>query len=329
MHIGILDDYTRVVPELKCLAKMSGHRVSVWHDREHDVGRLAERLKDVDALIPIRERTRITGELIARLPNLKIVTLTGPSLHVDVEACTRHGVLFCNGRPGQTYGTAELTWGLALAAMRRIPQEVARLKAGSWQGSTGTVLHGRTLGILGYGRIGRIVAGYGRAFGMEVLVWSRESGRAAAAADGHEVARSQRALFQQSDVLSLHVKLVPETKGLVTAADLAAMKPTSVLVNTSRSGLIEPGALVAALEAGRPGSAAVDVYDREPIFGAEDPLLHLDNAVCTPHLGFVERDGLESYFSAQFDRILAFAACNPIDVQNPEVLDRPFRRAAG
>jgi D-3-phosphoglycerate dehydrogenase len=222
------------------------------------------------------------------------------------------------GKP--SYATAELTWGLVIAAMRRIPQEMARLKAGQWQSSVGTGLRGRTLGILGFGRIGGAVAGYGRAFGMNVVAWGREGSLQRARSEGYAAAPTREAFFEQCDVISLHVRLTPDTRGLVTAEDLARMKPTALIVNTSRAGLIAPGALVEALQRGRPGMAAVDVYEEEPVLGANHPLLHMDNVVCTPHLGYVERDGYESAFSSTFDQILAFAAGKPINVVNPDAL---------
>jgi D-3-phosphoglycerate dehydrogenase len=283
---------------------------------------LAERLKDTEALVLIRERTPIRAPLIERLPKLKIVSQRSVYPHIDVDALTKRGILLCSDmHPGKpSYATAELTWGLVIAAMRRIPQEMARLQAGQWQSTVGMGLRGRTLGILGYGRIGGAVAGYGRAFGMHVVAWGREGSLQRARADGHAAAPSREAFFEQCDVISLHVRLTPETRGLVTSEDLARMKPTALLVNTSRAGLIAPGALVDALKKGRPGMAAIDVYEEEPVLGASHPLLHMDNVVCTPHLGYVERDGYESQFSSTFDQILAFAAGKPVNVVNPQAL---------
>lgn len=325
MNIAILDDYLGVVPTLSSFAefsKLDRHRVTVWNDHTRDVETLAERLRDADALILLRERTPVTEELLDRLPRLKLITQNGPYPHVDVAACTRRGVLVCSGKPRPSSATAELTWGLIIAAMRRIPQEMARLKSGGWQGALGMGLRGRALGIFGYGTIGRQVAGFGRAFGMRVLVWSREKGLAAARADGHEVARNQEALFEEADVLSLHVRLVAETRGVVRASDLARMKPPALFVNTSRAALVEEGALVRALRAGRPGAAAVDVYEQEPLVDRGHPLLNMDNVVCTPHLGYVERDQLDRYFADQFARVLAFERGEPADVVNPEALAR-------
>jgi len=325
VNVAILDDYLDVVPTLASFAGFSTlgrHRVTVWKDHVTEVEALAQRLHDTDALVLLRERTPVTAALIERLPRLKIITQNGPYPHVDVAACTRHGVLLCAGKPRPSSATAELTWGLIIAAMRRIPQEMARLKRGAWQGTLGTGLRGRALGVYGYGTIGRQVAGFGRAFGMQVLVWSREKGLAAARADGFEAARSQAALFEEADVVSLHVRLVAETRGIVTAADLGRMKPTALFVNTSRAALVEEGALVRALRAGRPGAAAVDVYEQEPLVDRDHPLLNMDNVVCTPHLGYVERDQLERYFGDQFARVLAFERGEPVDAVNPEVIEK-------
>jgi D-3-phosphoglycerate dehydrogenase len=239
-----------------------------------------------------------------------------------VDACTKRGIVLCSDlHPGEpSYATAELAWGLIISALRRIPQEMTALRSGRWQSSIGTALRGSTLGILGYGRIGAVMARYAKAFDMRVLAWGQQRSAERARADGHEFAASKEALFERSDVLTLHVRLIPSTRGLVTAADLARMKPTALLVNTSRAGLIEPGALAAALKAGRPGLAAIDVYEEEPVLNAGHPLLNLDNVVCTPHLGYVERGGYERIFSAAFDQILAFASGKPINVINPQAL---------
>jgi D-3-phosphoglycerate dehydrogenase len=323
MNIAILDDYQDTIRTLACFGKVAGHRVTIWNDHTKDVDVLAARLEDAEALTLLRERTPIRAPLLERLDKLRIISQVSVYPHVDVEACTRRGVILSSymapGRP--SYATAELTWGLIVAALRRIPQEMAALRAGKWQGyPIGTGLRGKALGIYGYGRIGAVVAGYGKAFGMNVLAWGRESSIRRAREDGYAVASSQAALFEESDVLSLHVRLVDATRGLVTAADLARMRPTALLVNTSRAGLIAPGALEAALRAGRPGMAAVDVYEEEPALAGRDPLLAMDNVVCTPHLGYVERDGLETMFSTIFDQILAYASGAPINVVNPEAL---------
>ncbi len=322
MKISILDDYQDAVRTLKCFPKLAGHDVTIWNDHTKDTDTLAQRLKDTEALVLIRERTPVRAPLIERLPKLKLISQSSVYPHIDVDACTKRGIVLCSDlHPGApSYATAELAWGLIIAALRRIPQEMAALKSGRWQSSIGTALRGATLGILGYGRIGAVTARYARAFEMKVLAWGRERSAERARADGHAFAASKEALFEQSDVLTLHVRLIPATRGLVTAADLARMKPTALLVNTSRAGLIEPGALVAALKAGRPGLAAVDVYEEEPLLNAAHPLLDMDNVVCTPHLGYVERGGYERIFSVVFDQILAFAAGQPINVINPDAL---------
>lgn len=319
VKVSVLDDWTNLVRTLPCMAEMAGHDVEIWNDHTKDVDVLAQRLADTEALVLLRERTPIRADLIARLPKLRMITLNGPYPHIDAEACTKRGIVICSEHAHTSYATAELTWGLILCAMRHIPDQMARLKAGGWQNRTGTVLRGRTLGIYGYGRIGKQVAGYGRAFGMRVLVWSREQAREQARADGYEVPATREALFDEADVLSMHIRLVQETRGVVTAADLARMKPTSVFTNTSRAELVAPGALVAALKAGRPGMAAVDVFEREPVHG-DDPLLQLDNVVMTPHLGFMERDQMGRYFAEQFARVLAWARGEPRGVVNPDAL---------
>ncbi len=324
MKIAILDDYQDVVRRLDCYSKLQGHEVTVWNDHSKDVDVLAQRLKDTEALVLIRERTPVRAPLIERLPKLKLISHHSVYPHIDVEACTRQGVVLCsNLHPGQpSYATAELTWGLIIAAMRHIPQEVAALKAGRWQSTVGHGLRGKTLGVYGYGRIGAVIAGYGKAFGMKVLVWAREASLARARADGYAAARSKEAFFEESDVISLHLRLIAETRGIVSAADLARMKPTALIVNTSRAGLIEAGALEKALQLGRPGMAAVDVFEDEPVLGANHPLLKLDNALCTPHIGYVERAGYERIFSSIFDQIIAYAGGKPVNVINPDALTR-------
>jgi len=302
MRIVIPDDYQDAVRHLACFSKLAGHDVTVFHDTVTDLDALAERFRDADALVLIRERTAITDELLARLPRLRIISQTGKgTAHIDLDACERRGVKVAVGT-GSPYAPAELTWALVLAAMRRIPQEAASLRAGGWQQGLGTTVRGRTLGIFGYGKIGTLVAGYGRAFGMNVIVAGREGSRSRAVADSFTVARD---IFEEADVLSLHLRLTEETRGIVTRADLARMKPDALLVNTSRAELIEAGALEAALRDGRPGIAAVDVYEDEPVVNAGHPLLALPNTVCTPHLGYVERDSYELYFGQAFDNILA------------------------
>jgi len=322
MKVSILDDYHDTIRTLACFEKLAGHDVAIWTDHVQDVDALAERLRDAEALVLIRERTPISAPLLDRLPKLRLISQRSVYPHIDIDACTRLGVVVSSNLRSDTlsYGTAELTWALALAAMRQIPQQASALKRGKWQIGVGATLRGKTLGIYGYGRIGRVVAGYGAAFGMDVLVRAREPSLVRARADGYSIAPDKETLFERSDVLSLHLRLIDETRGIVSAVDLARMKPTALLVNTSRAGLIEPGALVAALRAGRPGMAAVDVYESEPLTDASHPLLTLENVVCTPHIGYVTRDEYELQFSDIFDQIVAFSGGAPINVVNPEAL---------
>ena len=322
MRISILDDYHDTLRTLRCFQKLADHHVTVWNDHAQDVETLAERLRDTEILVLIRERTKIGAPLLERLDRLKLISQRSVYPHIDIDACTRRGVIVSSSQhPGTpSYATAELTWGLILAAARQIPQQMAALQAGTWQIGVGSTLRDKTLGIHGYGRIGSVVAGYGSAFGMNVLVWARDASRAKAAADGYAVALSKEAFFEACDVLSLHMRLVEATRGLVTAADLALMRPTSLLVNTSRAGLIEPGALVGALRAGRPGMAAVDVYEDEPLVDGQHPLLTMSNVVCTPHIGYVTREEYEIQFAEIFDQIAAYCAGTPINVVNPKVL---------
>src|SRR5688572_24292853 len=322
MKVSILDDYFDTLRTLPCFAKLADHDVTVWNDHVQDTDALVERLEACEALVLIRERTQIRTPLLERLPRLRLISQRSVYPHIDVDTCTRLGIIVSSSEhPGTpSYATAELTWGLVLAAARQLPQQVASLRAGTWQIGVGTTLRSKTLGIFGYGRIGSAVAAYGRAFGMRVLVWAREASRERAVADGHETAPSKAAFFEAADVISLHMRLVPATRSIVTAADLARMKPSALLVNTSRAPLIEPGALVAALRAGRPGMAAVDVYDEEPLRDTSHPLLGMDNVICTPHIGYVTREEYEVQFSDVFDQINAYAAGTPINVVNPEVL---------
>lgn len=310
MNIVIPDDYQDCVRHLEAFARLADHEVTVYHDTLSDLDALAERFADAEALVLIRERTPITAELLERLPRLKAISQTGGgAAHVDLAACRRRGITVMTGT-GSPDAPAELTWALVLAAMRHLPEEVANLKAGRWQRTLGTGLRGRTLGIFGYGRIGRLVARYGRAFDMKVLVWGREGSRRRATEDGLAVAAGQDDLFTRSDVLSLHLRLNEGTRGIVTAEHLARMKPTALLVNTSRAQLIEPDALEAALRAGRPGQAALDVFEEEPVI--THPLLELPNVLATPHLGYVEQDGYECYFGDAFDNLLAFIDGQPV-----------------
>jgi len=322
MKISILDDYHDTVRTLACFQKLDGHEVTIWNDHLQDDAELAERLADTQALVLIRERTKIRAPLIERLPNLQLISQRSVYPHIDIDACTRHGVIVSSNMHSDTpsYATAELTWGLVLAAMRQIPRQMTALRSGQWQIGVGNSLRGRVLGIYGYGRISKVVADYGRVFGMDVLVWAREPSRDRAVADGHRAAESKAAFLAESDVVTLHMRLKDATRGIVTAADLAAMKPTALLVNTSRAALIEPGALVDALRAGRPGMAAVDVFEEEPLRDLEHPLLTMDNVVCTPHIGYVSREEYQLQFSDIFDQIIAYAGGAPINVVNPDVL---------
>jgi D-3-phosphoglycerate dehydrogenase / 2-oxoglutarate reductase len=324
VHISILDDYFDTVRTLECFGKLAGHDVTIWNDHVQDVDTLAERLRDTEVLVLIRERTQIREPLLERLPKLKLISQRSVYPHIDIGACTRLGIVVSSSQHAGTpsYATAEFTWGLVLAAMRAIPQQMASLKAGHWQMGVGHTLRGKTLGIYGYGRIGAVVAGYGRAFGMKVVVRAREKALAQARSDGYETADSKAAFFEQCDVLSLHMRLVEATRGIVTASDLARMKPSALLVNTSRAPLIEPNALVNALRAGRPGMAAVDVYEKEPLRDTSDPLLTMDNVVCTPHIGYVSRDEYEIQFADIFDQILAYAAGEPTNVVNPDAISK-------
>ena len=323
MKIAILDDYFDTIRKLDCFEKLKNHDVTVWNDHVQDDDVLAERLADAEALVLIRERTKIQAPLIDRLPNLKLISQRSVYPHIDVEACTRNGVILSSSQhPGApSYATAELTWGLILSAMRQIPRQMASLKAGNWQMEVGKTLRGRTLGIFGYGRIGRAVADYAKAFGMNVVIWASETSRERARNDGEMVAESKQAFFSQCDVVSLHLRLYDTTRGIVTAQDLAQMKPDALLVNTSRAPLIEEGALVEALQAGRPGVAAVDVFEHEPMRDPNDPLFALDNVICTPHIGYVTEDEWEIQFSEIFDQILAYEEGQPINVINAEALE--------
>jgi len=324
MNVAILDDYFDTLRTLPCFARLAGHEVTIWNDHVEDVDVLAERLRDTEALVLIRERTQIRAPLLERLPRLRLISQRSVYPHIDVEACTRHHVVVSsNMHPGTpSYAAAELTWALVLAAARRLPQQVEALRRGVWQTGLGDTLRGKVLGIYGYGRIGATVGGYGRAFGMKVLVWGRDASRDRARSEGHDVAEGKRSFFQQSDVLSLHMRLVDATRAIVTAEDLAAMKPSAILVNTSRAQLIESEALVAALRAGRPGLAAVDVYEHEPVRDPAHPLLGMQNVICTPHIGYVTRDEYDLQFSDVFDQIVAYAVGHPINVINPEALAR-------
>jgi D-3-phosphoglycerate dehydrogenase len=320
--ITILDDYFDTIRTLQCFRKLDSHNTIIWNDHVQNTDALVDRLKDTEVLVLIRERTQILGELLERLPRLKLISQRSVYPHIDIDACTRLGIIVSSNQHAgsPSYATAELTWALILAAMRQIPQQVAALKAGKWQAGVGTTLRGKTLGIYGYGRIGTTVASYGAAFGMNVIVWAREASLARARADGYATASSKIEFFRICDILSLHMRLVEATRGIVTAQDLACMKPTALVVNTSRAALIESGALVSALRAGHPGMAAIDVYEQEPMLDTSDPLLTMSNVICTPHIGYVTIDEYELQFTDIFDQIVAYAAGTPINLVNPEVI---------
>ena len=331
MNIVILDDYQDAVRKLACAAKLEAYPAKVYTNTVKGAGQLSVRLKDADVIVLIRERTHLTRQLIDKLPKLKLVVQTGRiGSHVDVAACTERGIAVADGM-GSPIAPAELTWALVMAAMRRIPQYVSHLKHGAWQQSglksasmppnfgLGTVLKGKTLGIWSYGKTGQLVAGYGRAFGMRVIIWGSTASRERAQADGFELAPSKIELFKQCDVLSLHLRLGEETTGIVTLEDMSLMKPTALLVNTSRAELIEPEALLAALNRGHPGMAAIDVFESEPILQGH-ALLRLENCICTPHIGYVEQDSYEMYFGAAFDNVINFIKGTPTNIVNPGAL---------
>lgn len=322
MHIAILDDYFDTLRTLPSFRKLDGHTVTIWNDHVQDVDVLAERLRDTEALVLIRERTQIRAPLIARLPKLRLISQRSVYPHIDIDACTEHGVIVSSNQHADSpsYAAAELTWGLLIAAMRQIPQQMRSLKAGRWQMGVGRSLRGRTLGVFGYGRIGAEVARYGAAFGMKVVVWAREASLQRAREDGWQTAPDKQTFFEICDVLSLHMRLVKDTRGIVSTEDLGRMKPTALLVNTSRAGLIERGGLEQALQAGRPGMAAVDVYDEEPLRDPQHPLLRMPNVVCTPHIGYVTEDEYDIQFSDIFDQVVSYAAGHPIHVVNPQAL---------
>jgi D-3-phosphoglycerate dehydrogenase / 2-oxoglutarate reductase len=323
MKIAVIDDYQNAFKTLRCFPKLSAHEVQIYTDPETVLDRIADRLKDADAVVLTQQRTYFPRSLIEKLPKLKLIGQTGrAATHIDLAACTEKGIVVSAGGSGNSNATAELTWGLILGALRNLPLEVKRLQEGHWQSTLGIGINGKTLGIYAYGKIGSIVAAVGKAFGARVLCWGREGSTGRARAAGLEVAMSREAFFAEADILSLHLPLNKDTRGIVTRGDLARMKPSALLVNASRSGLIEKGALEEALQAGRPGKAAVDVYDQEPVLGANHPLLKMANVTCTPHLGYVTRESYEEYYAVVVDDILAFAAGKPNHVLNPEALGK-------
>ncbi len=323
MKIAIIDDYQDAFRRVKAAQQLAGHELLVYTDTEKDPAKLAARLKDAEVLVLTQQRSKMPRAVIEKLPKLRLISQTGRNAnHIDSAACTEQGIVISAGGGGNPNPTAELTWGLILAALRRIPQEVQRLKSGQWQNSVGTGLFGKTLGIYAYGRIGSQVAQVGKAFGMRVVCWGREGSTAKARAAGFDVAASREAFFAESDVISLHLPLNDGTRGIVTADDLARMKPTALIVNTSRAPIIARDALVGALIAGRPGRAAIDVYEDEPVLNAGHPLIGMDNVVCTPHLGYVEEATYESYYGTAVEQIVAYIGGKPINVANPDVLKK-------
>ena len=331
VNIIILDDYQDAVRKLKCASMLENLSAKVFTNNVKGIGQLAVRLRDADVLVLIRDRTQFPRQLLEKLPKLKLISQTGKvGSHIDVPTCTRMGIAVAEGE-GSPFATAELTWSLVMAAMRRLPQYIGNLKHGVWQQSglksasmppnfgLGLALRGRTIGIWGYGKIGQIVAGYGHAFGMHVTVWGSEASRAKAQQDGFVPAPSAESFFEACDVISLHLRLNDNTRGIVKLDSLSRMKPTALIVNTSRAEIIEDGALVSALNRGRPGMAAVDVFEIEPVLQGH-PLLRLENAICTPHIGYVEQDSYEMYFRAAFENVVNFIKSNPTHIINPEAL---------
>ena len=331
MNIIILDDYQDAVRKLRCAARLEPYNAKVFTNTVKGIGQLAVRLREAEVLVLIRERTQFPRALLEKLPKLRLIAQTGRvGAHIDLATCTRLGIAVADGS-GSPVAAAELTWALIMAAMRRLPQYIGNLKHGAWQQSglkaasmppnfgLGLVLKGRSLGVWGYGKIGQLVAGYGRAFGMDVVVWGSEASRASAQADGYQAAASREVFFETCDVLTVHLRLNEQTRGLVQLEDLARMKPTALFVNTSRAELVEDNALVSALNKGRPGLAAVDVFETEPILQGH-PLLRLENAICTPHIGYVEQDSYEMYFGAAFENVINFIHNQPSNIVNPEAL---------
>ena len=331
MNIVILDDYQDAVRKLPCASRLDPYSAKVFTNTVKGIGQLSVRLRDADVIVLIRERTQISRQLVEKLPRLKLIAQTGKAgSHIDVEACTERGIAIAEG-VGSPVAPAELTWALIMAAMRRVPQYIANLKHGAWQQSglraasmppnfgVGMVLRGKTLGVWGYGRIGQLIAGYGRAFGMNVRIWGREASRAKALEDGYQVASTRQEFFEQCDIVSVHLRLNDETRGSITLEDLSRMKPNALFVNTSRAELVETDALIAALNRGRPGMGAVDVFEAEPPLQGH-ALLRLENCVCTPHIGYVEQDSYELYFGAAFENVVNYIKGAPTNILNPGAL---------
>jgi D-3-phosphoglycerate dehydrogenase len=327
MKIAVIHDYADVFRTTRAHPRLKDHEVVIHTEAYTDPARVVKQAAGCDALVLTQQRVPITRAIVEGLPQLKLISQTGRNVnHIDVPACTEHGIVISAGGGsggGSPYSTtAELAWGLIIGSLRQIPYEVERLKQGHWHSTVGTRLAGNTLGIYAFGHIGAAVARVGKAFGMKVVCWGREGSTARAKAEGFEVAASREAFFENADILSLHLPGNKDTRGIITAADLARMKPTALLVNTSRAPIIEEGALVEALRKGRPGFAAVDVYEREPVTGADHPLLKMPNALCTPHLGYAERRGYEALYTLAVDQLLAYADGKPINVVNPEAVGK-------
>ena len=321
MKIAVVDDYQDAFRQLAGFARLQGHEVVVFHDTEKEPARLAARLADADAVLLTQQRSPFPRAVIEKLPKLKLIAQTGRNTnHIDVAACTEQGIVVAAAGSGTPHATAELAWGLILASLRHIPHEVEQLKQGVWQTTVGTGLNGRTLGVYAPGRIGSCVAQVGKAFGMQVTCWGRDASQAKAREAGYAVPATRADFFANADVISLHIPLNKETRGIVTAADLACMKPTALFVNTSRAPLVAAGALLEALKKGRPGFAAIDVFEDEPVVGGNHPLLKMPNVICTPHLGYVEQSTYDAYYGAAIDGIVGFAAGKPVNVLNPEAL---------
>ena len=321
MKVDIIDDVEEAVSTLDCFGRFTGHDVRIWTDRCPDAATLGARLRDTEILIPLRGRTLIGEELLGLLPRLRLISQSGAVPHIDLAACTRRGILVSSLiRTRPPHGTAELAWGLIIAALRDLCRHAMALREGRWESSLGQNLHGRTLGVFGYGRVGQLVAGYGKAFGMRVLIWGRDATLARARQDGFETASSREAFFSEADVLTLHLRLCAQTRHLIDERDLALMKPTALFVNTARAELVAPGALANAMRSGRPGRAAVDVFETEPVDG-RNPLTSQANVVCTPHLGYLERDSHEYAYGNAFAQIEAYAAGRPINICNPEAIE--------
>lgn len=320
MKIAILDDYQHAVKALDCYKILEGQDVLILDNTEQNEAVLAAQLKDVEVLVLIRERTAITNSLLDQLPGLKLISQTGKiSNHLDLAACTRHGIAVAEGT-GSPVAPAELTWALIMNTVRAIPQAIQGMQAGKWQVNIGAVVQGKTIGIWGYGKIGKMIAGYAKAFGARVLVWGSTASRNNAVSDGFAMAATKEEFFSNADIVSLHLRLTAATSGIVTAADLDRMKPSSILINTARAELIEKGALLKCLRKGRPGGAGLDVYEEEPVYDPGFELLKMPNVVCTPHLGYVERNSYELYFGKAFENVVNYINGNPVNIANPEVL---------